>query len=115
MKMQQFVPMWVLALSVAVSASAQAPVTTADLSRLQTTANEIGKQVEVLKKTDATLGADQARTLQGEQDLLEVGLGQPGPFGDVPHRVGPGAVAVQGEGDERPTGVVTSRRHLHRR
>ncbi len=35
---------------------------------------------------DAPLGADQAGTFEGEEDLLEVGLGQAGPLGDVPHR-----------------------------
>ena len=36
----------------------------------------------------APLGADEAGALQGQQDLLEVGLGQAGPLGDVADRRG---------------------------
>jgi hypothetical protein len=63
MTMRQLVPMLVLALSVAVGARSQAPATTADVARLQTTANEIGRQVEVLKKTDAALSAEVLNSL----------------------------------------------------
>ena len=41
---------------------------------------------EDVPPSDAALGAHQARTFQGQQDLLEVGLGQPRPLGDVAHR-----------------------------
>jgi hypothetical protein len=35
--------------------------------------------------TDAPLGADEAGTLEGQEDLLEVGLGQAGALGDIPN------------------------------
>jgi len=44
---------------------------------------------------DASLGADQTSALEGEQDLLEVGLGEPGALSDVANRRGPLGIAVQ--------------------
>ena len=41
---------------------------------------------EHVAAADAALGAHQAGALQGEQDLLEVGLGEAGALGDVAHR-----------------------------
>jgi hypothetical protein len=52
------------------ASAAQAPVTVTDLSRLQTSADEIGRQVEVLKKTDATLSADVGRALAELDDEI---------------------------------------------
>jgi hypothetical protein len=43
--------------------AAQAPVSAADVTRLESTVAEIGRQVEVLKKTDPTLATDVARAL----------------------------------------------------
>lgn len=48
----------------------QAPVTVSDLARLQASADEIGRQVELLKKTDATLAADAGRTLAEIDDEI---------------------------------------------
>lgn len=42
----------------AVPAWGQAPVTAADIGRLETTAGEIGRQVETLRQTDPTLAGD---------------------------------------------------------
>ncbi len=47
----------------AAASQAQAVVTSADLTRLETTAVEIGRQAEVLKKTDSTLAADVSKAL----------------------------------------------------
>ena len=62
---------------------------------------------------DAALGAHQAGALQGQQDLLEVGLGEPGALGDVAHRGRARLVAVQRQREQRPAGVVAPGRHLH--
>ena len=51
--------------------------------------------------------------LEGEEDLLEVRLRQTGALGDVAHRGGLGAVALQRERQQRPARVVAPRRHLH--
>ena len=48
----------------------------------------LGRPGQDVAAAHAPLGADQAGALEGEQDLLEVGLGQPGALGDVPHRGG---------------------------
>jgi hypothetical protein len=50
-------------LAAAAPALAQATVTAADLTRLETTAAEISHQVETLKNTDATLAADVSKEL----------------------------------------------------
>jgi len=56
--------------------------------------------------TDAPLGADEAGTLEGQEDLLEVGLGQAGALGDIPNgcrRLG----SMEGQREQRPAGVIT--------
>lgn len=45
-----------------------APVTAADLTRLETTANEIATEVETLKTSDPTLAADVSRVLSDLRD-----------------------------------------------
>ena len=62
---------------------------------------------------DAALGAHEPRPLQGEQDLLEVGLGQSRAVGDVADRGGRAGRAVQGEREQGPAGIVAARGHLH--
>src|ERR687891_1022177 len=59
------------------------------------------------------LRADQPRTLERQQDLLQVGLGEPGALGDVPDRGRPGLGRVQRQRQQRPAGVVTACRDLH--
>lgn len=54
--------------STAAVAAAQAVVTSADITRLETTADEIARQVDALKSTDPTLAADVARTLGDLRD-----------------------------------------------
>lgn len=48
--------------------AAQAPVTAADLTRLETTVGEIQRQVETLSRTDATLATDVTRSLADLRD-----------------------------------------------
>src|SRR5690606_36916486 len=62
----------------------------------------------------APLGADQSRPLEGQQDLFEVGLGQPGALGDGADGCGSVAVGVEREGEQVPGGVVASSGDLHR-
>ena len=62
----------------------------------------------------AALGAHEAGALERQQDLLQVGLREPGSLGDVAHGSGPDVV-VQREAQQRPARVVTPRRHLHDR
>jgi hypothetical protein len=62
---------------------------------------------------DPPLRPHQACALEGEQDLLEVGLGETGALCDVAHRRGSGLVQMQGEGEEGPARVVAPGGHLH--
>ena len=62
---------------------------------------------------DAALRAHDAGALEGQEDLLEVRLGEPGALGDVAHRRGAGLVGVERERQQRPARVVAPRRHLH--
>ena len=73
----------------------------------------LGRAGQDVAAAHAPLGADQAGALEGEQDLLEVGLGQAGALGDVPHR-GRRLGAVEGQREQRPAGVVTPCRNPHR-
>jgi hypothetical protein len=45
---------------------------------------------------NASLRSNQARPLEGEQDLLEVRRGESGPLGDVPHGCRALSITVQG-------------------
>ena len=72
-----------------------------------------GRSGEHVTATDAALGANEPRTLQREEDLLQVGLGESGPFGDVAHGGRPGVLAVKGEREEGPTGIVTPSGDAH--
>jgi len=51
---------------------------------------------EYVPAADAALRPDQPRSLHRQEDLLEVGLGQARPLGDLLHRGGP-VLPVQGE------------------
>lgn len=59
-----------LVFAVSVVASAQAPVGTVELTRLETTAGEIRQQVTTLKQTDTTLAADVERQLADLSDEI---------------------------------------------
>ena len=56
------------AMALAAAVAAQATVTAADISRLEATAAEVGRQVTALEKTDATLAADVRRQLSDLSD-----------------------------------------------
>ena len=73
----------------------------------------LGVAGEDVAAADAALGAHQPGALEGQQDLLEVGLGQAGALGDVAHRRRPVAVGVERQRQQRPAGVVTSGRDAH--
>jgi hypothetical protein len=56
------------ALLLTATVRAQAPVTAADLTRLESAVQEIERQVVALQKTDATLAADVDRSLADLRD-----------------------------------------------
>src|SRR4051812_46363182 len=68
---------------------------------------------EDVSAADAALGTDKAGALEGQEDLLEIGLRESGALGDVPDRRRTVGVGVQGERQESPACVVTPGRHLH--
>ena len=61
----------------------------------------------------AALGPHETGTLQGEQDLLQVRLGQTGALGDVTNRRRSGRVAVERQGQQGAAGVITACGHSH--
>ena len=61
---------------------------------------------------DAALGADEPGTFQREQDLLQIGLGETGPLGDVADR-GRRELLAQGQGEQGAACIVPTRRYLH--
>ena len=58
------------------------------------------------------LRAHEPGALDRQEDLLEIGLGEAGPLGDLLHRRGP-VGAVQRERQQRSRRVVAPRRDLH--
>ena len=62
---------------------------------------------------DAALRLDQPGSLEGQQDLLQIGLGESRAFGDVPDRGRCARVGVEGERQKGPTGIVATRRNSH--
>ncbi len=91
--------------AVAVSAWAQAPVSASDLTRLDTTAGEIDKQVATLQRTDPTLAADVQKRLSDLRDeitYLKVKLRKEGAvtraeYGDVRDKIENLRIRAQGE------------------
>jgi hypothetical protein len=63
MRMYRVLALCVAGFLAAPAVLAQAPVTAADVTRLEASASEIGRQVEVLKKSDPTLATDVGRVL----------------------------------------------------
>jgi len=92
-------------LTCAAPTMAQAPVTASDLSRLETTAGEIGKQVQALGKSDPTLAADVERSLAElteEVTYLRVKMRREGSvtraeYGDLRDRLETLRVRAQGQ------------------
>lgn len=95
MRPLRFLTVLIVLLAGAVALGAQGAVTEADITRLETTASDISKQVPVLEKSDATLAADVRKTLTGLQDditYLKVKMRREGSvtraeFGDVRDRL----------------------------
>ena len=73
----------------------------------------LGRPGEDVAPADAALGAHQPGSFQGEQDLLEVGLGEPRALGDVAHRRRALRVVVQRQREQGAAGVVAAGRDLH--
>ena len=72
----------------------------------------LGRACQDVAAPHAPLRPDQAGALEGQEDLLQVGLGEGGPDRDVPDgRRGLGP--VQGQREQRPAGVVTPRGNPH--
>lgn len=63
--------------------------------------------------THAAFALHEARALQGEQDLLQIWLGESCSFGDVAHTGWAGGLLMQGQGQQRPTCIVTTGRYAH--
>lgn len=62
---------------------------------------------------DATLRSNETRTLQRQQNLLEIRLWNCRAFGDIAHRRRPLSRVVQREGQQRPARIVTLARNTH--
>lgn len=73
----------------------------------------VWRPTEDVPATYTTLGANEAGTLEGEEDLLEVRLGQSSAFRDVSDRRWPSGVGVQCQREQGPTRIVTPRRDPH--
>ncbi len=63
--------------------------------------------------THAPFGANQACPFEGQQNLFQIGLRQPGAIRDIANRGWSVAVGMQSQGKQGPAGVVSSGRHLH--
>jgi hypothetical protein len=68
---------------------------------------------EHVAAADPALGAHDARALEREEDLLEVGLGQAGAVGDLAHGGRRAALAVERERQQRSARIVAAGRDLH--
>jgi len=61
----------------------------------------------------ATLRTHNSGTLEGQQDLLKVGLGEARAIGDVAYRPGGLSVTVERQGQQGSACIVTTGRDLH--
>jgi len=95
MRPLRFLTVLVILLAGAVALGAQGAVTEADITKLETTATDISKQLPALEKSDATLAADVKKTLTALQDditYLKVKMRREGSvtraeYGDVRDRL----------------------------
>ena len=67
----------------------------------------LGRTGQEVPTGHAAFGTNEAGALECQQDLLQVGLGKSGAFGDVAHRRGR-LVPAQRERQQGPTGVVAA-------
>ncbi len=72
----------------------------------------IGWAGQYVPAAHPAFGTNQPGALEGQEDLLEVRLGEHGPIRDVSDRCGC-AIGVHGEREQCPACVVTTSRHLH--
>jgi len=83
-------------------------------------ANDVGqfdvgwRTRENVTAAHAPFGADDAGTLEGQQDLFEIWLGKSRAFGDLAHR-GWCALGVEGQRQQSSRRIVSSGRHPHGR
>lgn len=68
---------------------------------------------EHITAAHASLGANESGTLQCQKDLLQIGLGKSGAFGNVAHRGRPRGFGVQRERQQGAARIVTAGRHSH--
>jgi len=105
MRTLRLLTLLIVGLPLAVVAVAQTAVTEADLTRLETTAGDIARQVPTIEKTDATLAGEIRKTLatlQEEITYLKVKLRREGAvpradYGDVRDRLETLRVKAQGQ------------------
>ena len=72
-----------------------------------------GRSREDIPASDAALRPHEAGTLQGEKNLLQIGLGKPGALRNVAHGGRADVLAVEGEREEGPAGIVTPSGDAH--
>lgn len=68
---------------------------------------------EDVAAADTAFGANDARPFEGQEDLLQVRLGESRALGDVTHRGGGRGAVVEGQREQRTTRIVTPGRDLH--
>ena len=68
---------------------------------------------ECVSTSDTPLGPNQTGSLEGEQDLFEVGLGETGSLRDVAHRRRTRLRLVEGQAQQSPTRIITPGRNTH--
>jgi hypothetical protein len=73
----------------------------------------LGMPGQHVAASDPALRANQARALEGQEDLLQVRLGESGALGNVSHRGRLRLAGVQRQRQQRSTGVVAPGRNLH--
>ena len=74
----------------------------------------LGRPGENVPAANPPFGPDDSGAFQGEQDLLQVGLGKTGPFRDVSNRSRIRLSVVERQRQKCPAGVVPPGRNLHR-
>lgn len=68
---------------------------------------------ERVATSDPSLRPHETGPFQGQENLLEIRLGESGSFGDVAHRRRPRLAFVQRETEKGSTGIVPTGRHAH--
>jgi len=71
--------------------------------------NCFGTPSEDVAPTHPTFGSYETRTLETQQNLLQIGLGKSCPLGEVPHRGRGHDIVVERQTQQGPTGVIPTR------